>query len=117
LFDSALAKIFAPELLNRFDATIVFSPLMPEEMENIVALQLKVLQKKLETKGINLAFSKNVLKNIAKNAFDPSMGARPIRRYIQDHVESFIAELMLSKKIDRGFKGLVDLKNGELTIS
>ncbi len=117
LFDSALAKIFAPELLNRFDATIVFSPLMPEEMENIVALQLKVLQKKLETKGINLAFSKNVLKNIAKNAFDPSMGARPVRRYIQDHVESFIAELTLSKKIDRGFKGLVDLENGELTIS
>ncbi len=117
LFESVLLKIFPPELLNRFDSAIVFSPLTPSDVAQIVGLQLKILQKKLTGKGITLAFSNNVVEHIAKNAFDPSMGGRPVRRYIQDHIESFIAELLLSKKIGRGFKGLVDIKNNELIIS
>ena len=62
------------------------------------------------------SFSDAVIADIAQNAFDPTLGARPIRRYIQDHVEGFIAKLLLSKSLERGSNILIDFENGQLVV-
>ncbi|MCX6797458.1 MAG: AAA family ATPase [Candidatus Doudnabacteria bacterium] len=109
LFSQTLTQIFPPELLNRFDGIVVFSPLSPNEIEQVSLLQLEYLKKELLNKGVKAEFSGKVIKDIAQKAFDPQLGARPIRRYIQDHLESFVAKLLLSKKIARGSKISIDL--------
>ncbi len=116
LFSLTLSAIFPPELLNRFDGIIVFSPLSPGEVQQIAYLQLQNLTHQLLEKGIKLSFTQNVTKEIAEKAFDPLLGARPVRRYIQDHVESFIAKLLLSKKLPRGSSVVIDLEKGQLTV-
>ncbi len=116
LFSLTLVNIFPPELLNRFDGIILFSPLSPEEVKRVTFLQLQSLRQKLLEKGIKADFSENVIADIAKNAFDPSLGARPIRRYIQDHLEGFIAKLILSKQFARGSNVVIDIENGAFTI-
>ncbi|PIR96425.1 MAG: hypothetical protein COT92_01180 [Candidatus Doudnabacteria bacterium CG10_big_fil_rev_8_21_14_0_10_42_18] len=116
LFSLTLANIFPPELLNRFDGIIVFSPLAPAEVEQIALLQLQNLAAQLLIKGVKLSFTKNVANEIAQKAFDPLLGARPVRRYIQDHVESFIAKLILAKKLPRGSNVVVDLEKDKLVI-
>ncbi len=116
LFNKALTSIFPPELLNRFDGIILFSPLSAEEVEQITFLQLQYLTAKLKDKGVKIEFSPAVIKDISQKAFDPLLGARPIRRYIQDHVEGFIAKLLLAKKFERGTTAMVDMENGELIL-
>ena len=116
LFNSTLQKIFRPELLNRFDGVIIFTPLSKDEVERVAYLQLEYLRKQLREKGIKLDFTNNVLADISKNAYDPLLGGRPIRRYIQDHIEGFIAKLILSKKITRGSDLIVDLQDGKLVL-
>jgi ATP-dependent Clp protease ATP-binding subunit ClpB len=112
-----LLESYSPELLNRFDGIVLFSPLNPEEVEQITYLQLQYLKDRLRDKGIKVEFTDAVIKHVAQNAFDPMLGARPIRRYIQDFVESFVAKLLLSKKAQRGTELKVDIKDGELVIT
>lgn len=117
LFNHTLRQFFPPELLNRFDAVVVFSPLSQSEIEQVSLLQLQSLQKELLQKGIKANFTLNVARDIAQNAFDPSLGARPIRRYVQDHLESFIAKLLLQKKLKRGSIITIDFVDGDYRLS
>jgi ATP-dependent Clp protease ATP-binding subunit ClpC len=112
IFNQVLNNYFPPELLNRFDGVVLFSPLSTEEIEQITALQLNSLAETMLTKGIKVSFAPAVLQDISANAYDPLLGARPIRRYIQDHIESFIAKLLLSKKLPRGTEITIDFQNG-----
>jgi ATP-dependent Clp protease ATP-binding subunit ClpC len=116
LFNTQLLKIFRPELLNRFDGVIVFTPLSEKEIEKITYLQLEYLRQQLRNKGIKLEFTEAVIADIGKNAYNPLLGARPIRRYIQDHLEGFIAKLILSKQLSRGSNMQIDLQNGDLVL-
>jgi ATP-dependent Clp protease ATP-binding subunit ClpA len=116
LFSLTLTATFPPELLNRFDAIILFSSLDTEQIKQIAILQLQDLKQKLFEKGIKAEFSDNVVSDIAQNAFDPSLGARPIRRYIQDHLEGFVAKLILGKQLPRGANITIDLVDGQLTV-
>ena len=113
LFNQTLHQFFPPELLNRFDAVVVFSPLSQDEVEQVSLLQLQALQHDLLQKGVKATFTLNVARDVAKNAFDPSLGARPIRRYIQDHLESFVAKLLLQKKLKRGSIVTIDFVDNE----
>lgn len=117
LFNGPLMKILAPELLNRFDGVIVFEPLTPEEVKQVTQLQLGYLSQQLLEKGMKIRFSEAVASDVAKNAYDPTLGARPVRRYIQDHVEGFIAKLILQKELTRGSEATVDLRDGQLVLS
>ena len=117
LFDKTLNTYFAPELLNRFDGIILFSPLSENEFEQVSFLQLQYLQNELLKKGIKAQFTNNVVKDIAQKAYNPALGARPIRRYIQDHLESFVAKLILSKEISRGSQVTIDFKNNGYLIT
>ncbi len=116
LMDNILLNYFAPELINRFDGVILFTPLSPAEVEQIAGLQIKSLVKSLLDKGFKVTFGPALIKDIAEKAYDPLLGARPIRRYIQDHVEGVIAKLILAQQLKRGSSATVDLENGEIVV-
>jgi ATP-dependent Clp protease ATP-binding subunit ClpC len=117
LLEKILVNYYRPEFLNRFDAVILFKPLVPDEVVEITRLQLAAVTKNLLQKKIKLGFSEAALHKVATEAFDPLLGGRPIRRYIQDHVESVIAKLLLSKQLERGGDVTIDLNEAGEFIS
>lgn len=116
LVGSELLKTFRPELLNRFDSVIVFTPLTQTEIQQVALIHIQRLEQTLLEKGMEVAFTSAVLADIGQKSYNQSLGARPLRRYIQDHVESFIAKLILSKKIVRGSRVTIDIVDGKLTL-
>lgn len=117
LLDKILINYYRPEFLNRFDGVILFKPLVPEEVVQITRLQLASVTKNLFEKKIKLGFTDAAIQKVATEAFDPLLGGRPIRRYIQDHVESVIARLLLSKQLDRGGDVTIDVNEAGEFIS
>ena len=96
-----LVKYFRPELINRFDGVILFNPLKTNHVSEIVKLQLGKIGAKLQGQGINLRATPEGIEKIAKEAYDQTFGARPLRRYLQDHVENQIATWILSHDLSR----------------
>ncbi|MBI4054297.1 MAG: ATP-dependent Clp protease ATP-binding subunit [Candidatus Doudnabacteria bacterium] len=94
--------IFRPEFLNRFDATIIYRPLSEEQTEQVVELLLADLNRRLHPKDVTLRVTPELVKKIAQIGFDPQFGARPLRRVIQDRIETLIAKKLLSGEIQRG---------------
>lgn len=94
--------LFKPELLNRFDEVITFTPLGPVEIAQITTLLLDEIIKRMQEQDITLSFSDDVVKKIGAEGYDPQFGARPLRRYIQTTVEDTIARLKLEDKLARG---------------
>jgi len=86
--DKALKDTFRPEFLNRIDEIIIFSPLSKENMEEIVALQMKQVQDRLGEHGLHVELTPAALSWLATEGYDPAFGARPLRRALQKHVES-----------------------------
>ncbi len=109
-----MKKLFKPEFLNRVDEIIVFNPLGKNEIKKIVRLLLNTTKKKVDEKGYNIEFSEALIDRIADEGFDPVYGARPLRRYIQNRVETALAKEILSGKIVQGDRFLVDFENGEI---
>lgn len=98
-------NLLTPELVNRFDATVVYKPLTMDEVTKVTTLMLKDLAQKLkETKNIMLEITPGLAQKVATAGFDPQFGARPIRRYIQDHIEDQIAKMVISEKVKNGDK-------------
>ena len=108
-----LRQALRPELLNRFDDIIFFSPLTPEELAEIADLLLTELAKRLAEKNLNLQWSRQISMIIASKGQEPGMGARPLRRFIQDRIESNIAEEMIRGNIKPG--DIVTVKEAWLT--
>lgn len=94
--------IFRPELLNRFDDIITFSPLGGKELAQITNLLLKGLVKRLKDQDIDVSFDEKVIEKISREGSDEQFGARPLRRYIQDNIEDKLAQMKLSDNIKRG---------------
>jgi ATP-dependent Clp protease ATP-binding subunit ClpB len=94
--------IFKPELLNRFDAIVVFKPLSQNEITQIVNMLLSSFTKNLVEKDVKITFDQKVIAKIVTEGFDKDFGARPLRRFIQDNVEDTIAQKMLKDEIKRG---------------
>lgn len=90
---------FRPEFLNRIDETIIFKGLGIEEIKNIVRQLLKSLENKLKERKINFSITDSAAEFLAKTAYDPQFGARPLRRYIQKYVETEIAKIILKGEI------------------
>ena len=91
-----LKRTFSPEFLNRLDDVVVFHGLSEEEIQGIVGLQLRDVTESLAAKGINLVVSDSVRAFLAREGFDPTMGARPLRRAIRRYVEDPLAERLLA---------------------
>ncbi|MDR2825819.1 MAG: AAA family ATPase, partial [Deltaproteobacteria bacterium] len=115
--NSALTELrghFKPEFLNRIDEIVTFTPLSLEHIQKIVELLLEHLRTRLADRKINLGLSPEAAHYIAQNAYDPAYGARPLRRYIQQQVETPLAKKIISGEVDEGQKVQVVLKDEKL---
>lgn len=108
-----LKKTFKPEFLNRLDDIIVFNQLDQNDIEEIAKRMLKSLKKRTADLGIELDFTDNAITELAKEGFDKTYGARPLRRAIQSKIEDRLSELILDKTIGEGSKYTVDFSDGE----
>jgi len=97
--EDAARRAFRPELLNRFDAMIVFRSLGREEIGKIVQIELSGLYRRLSERGITLELSPEALDLVAKAGLDPAFGARPLRRAIERLVEDPLADDILRGRI------------------
>ncbi|MFZ4516017.1 MAG: ATP-dependent Clp protease ATP-binding subunit [Acidimicrobiia bacterium] len=109
-----LKRHFRPEFLNRIDDTIVFSELTQEEVTEIVDLFLKRVRTQLEGQGLGLEVTHDAKLLLAKLGYDPSLGARPLRRAIQRHMEDPLSERILWKEFHAGETIVVDAENDEI---
>lgn len=104
-----------PELINRIDDIIVFDPLSRDEVSQILDIQIHELEERLSEKSLSLSIKPAAREYLLDNGYDPSMGARPLRRIIQDEIEDQLASLILSGKCTSG-KVYVDLNDGKLVV-
>ncbi|MDP1546289.1 MAG: AAA family ATPase [Anaerolineales bacterium] len=107
--EKALKDAFRPEFLNRIDEIIMFSPLSLEQMEEIVVLQMKEVQERLNEHNISVELTDTARAWLAKEGYDPAFGARPLRRAIQKFVESPLSVELLSGKYKDGGTVIVDV--------
>ncbi len=106
-------KAFKPEFLNRIDDIIVFSRLNEENIKDITRLMLSTLTKRLENNDIQAEFTEDAVSLIAKEGFDPTYGARPLRRAIQSKIEDMLSEKIIDGSIRHGAKITIDAKDGQ----
>lgn len=107
---------FRPELINRFDAVVVFRPLTKENLLDIAQLLLSKLHKNLKEKGIEFVITEPLKEKIVELGYNPLYGAREMRRVIQDKVENVLAQALIAGKISGGNKVKVNPQNFELII-
>ncbi len=112
-----LQKAFRPELLNRIDATVVFHALQKEELHDIVELELRNVTKQMEEKGIKFEVSQAAKEWLGEKGYDEALGARPLRRLIQDTVEDKLSEAVLENRFSPGDVVIIDLADGEIVVT
>ncbi len=108
-----LKKYFKIEFLNRIDEFVVFNPLGPDEVKEIIELQLNEVKESLKDNNIEISWTLELVKFIFENGFSEELGARPLRRTIQRYVENRIADEIIAGKIKPGDRIIVDF-DGEV---
>jgi ATP-dependent Clp protease ATP-binding subunit ClpB len=111
----ALQTSFLPEFLNRIDETIIFHPLDQAQIRKIVALQVQRLGRQLQEHGMKLEVSEEAHDAIARDGYDPTYGARPLKRVIQQQIQNPLATEILKGRFGEGVVVRVDYRNGEFT--
>ncbi len=109
-----LKKTFRPEFLNRLDEIIIFRPLEEAQTLEIVKRMLEKVKNRLKERGISLTVSSEAEKHLASDGFDPTYGARPLRRAIQQQIEDGLSEEILSGNIALGDSVQAYIKNGKI---
>ncbi len=94
--------IYRPELLNRFDSTIIFEPLKLEEQGQVAGLMLKGLYERIKEKGYELTITRDLMDILVEKGYSPQFGARPMQRVLQDIVEEKVAQKIISGEVQRG---------------
>lgn len=115
--EEILHRTFKPEFLNRIDEIVYFNPLSKDVQLKIVDKMLHELQGRLEGQFYSVEFTDTLKKWILDSSYTPNFGARPIKRFIQDKVETALATSIIKGEIDTKNKFLVNEKNGQVTIS
>jgi ATP-dependent Clp protease ATP-binding subunit ClpB len=110
----ALSEYFRPEFLNRVDEVVEFEPLTREQLAEIVELQLERLHARLADRGIHLELTESAKETLADAGWDPTYGARPLKRALQRMVENPLAMRLLEGVFADGDRVRVDVQNGEL---
>ena len=110
-----LRQHFKPEFLNRVDETVLFKPLLPEQIGQIIDLQLRRLQKRLEERKITLELTEAAHEFIGDAAYDPHYGARPLKRYLQSHVETPLAKFIIGGQVRDDQRVVIDAAEDGLT--
>jgi len=113
--EEALRETFRPEFLNRIDEVVEFEPLTREQIGEIVELQLARLRARLAERGLSLELTDEAMEHLAEAGWDPTYGARPLKRAIQRQVENPLALRLLEGEFEEGDTVRVDVVDGELT--
>jgi len=113
LLDS-LKRVFRPEFINRLDSVIVFRSLNKDDIKQIVELELNKVSQRLVEHDLTLLPTPAALEMLAELGFDPEMGARPLRRVIQQKVEDRLSDALLSGEFKDGDALIVDVVEGEI---
>ena len=100
---------FRPEFLNRLDETILFKPLTKSDIGNIIHLLIEDINKRLSDREISIEMTSAAEEYVVEEGYDPIYGARPLKRFVQKHVETLVAKLILSDKIKAKDRIIVDL--------
>jgi ATP-dependent Clp protease ATP-binding subunit ClpB len=108
---------FKPEFINRVDESVVFHPLLAEQIQKIALIQVKALASRLNEREIRFSVSDEALGLISEAGFDPLFGARPLKRAIQQMIENPLANKILSNEFSAGDKITVTVENGELVFN
>ena len=106
---------FRPEFLNRLDETIMFRPLTKDNIYDIIDLLVADVNKRLKEKEISIALTEAAKNYIVDGGYDPMYGARPLKRYLQKHVETLAAKLMLQGNVGAQDMIVIDVVDGKLT--
>ncbi len=109
----ALKRTFKPEFINRLDGVIVFRSLNQEDIRKIVQLELDKVNARLVENNIRLRATEEALELISEEGYNPEMGARPLRRVIQQKIEDRLSDALLAKEFDEGQQILVDVETVE----
>ena len=109
-----LRDFFRPEFLNRIDETVIFNQLGKDAIASIVKLQLDRVQSRLDDRKIKLNFDQSAMDFLCEAGYDPDMGARPVKRAIQNYVENALAKALLSGKIAEGDEVEISCEGNEL---
>ncbi len=112
---SELRTHFRPEFLNRVDEIVLFKPLTLSEIKRIIDLQLKLLRLRLSERHLELELTEAAKDYIAREGYDPVYGARPLKRFLQRHLETALSRQILAGTIPEYSLVKVDLKKGQLT--
>ena len=110
-------RFFKPEFLNRIDSTVVFHQLAESEILSIVDLMMNQVRHELDDKQIGLELSEAAKQYLGEKGFDPVLGARPLRRLIQNEVEDQLSEELLAGRLGAGDVAFIDLEEGQITIT
>jgi ATP-dependent Clp protease ATP-binding subunit ClpA len=111
---AALHKAFKPEFLNRVDEMVVFHALTREDLKKIVTIQLGYLKARLSERHIQLELTDKALEWVVKSGYNPSFGARPLKRTIQQHIENQLGKMIIAGEVKEGDKVIVDAEADEL---
>jgi ATP-dependent Clp protease ATP-binding subunit ClpB len=111
-----LRRHFRPEFLNRVDETVVFHPLDTDQLTKIVEIQLERLRARLAERRITLAVSPAALRHLGERGYDPVYGARPLKRLIQQELETPLARQLVKGELRDGDTATVDVKNKGIVI-
>jgi len=115
--EEALRRFFRPEFLNRVDEVIIFEPLTEQELDRIVELMLAEVEERLSDRAITIEVTAAAKKALVKEGYDPTYGARPLRRVVERQVENALAKRILSGEIEEGARVVVDHAGEEYTFA
>ena len=107
---------FRPEFLNRLDETILFKPLRPQDITGIIDILLAELNERLAEKELHVSLTDAAKAFVTEQAYDPSFGARPLKRYLQKNVETLLAKKILRGDVHMGEEIVLDVKDDALYI-
>ncbi|MFL6260510.1 MAG: ATP-dependent Clp protease ATP-binding subunit ClpA [Thermoanaerobaculia bacterium] len=114
--DKAIERLFSPEFRNRLDARLRFNPLSPQVMERIVDKFIRELAAQLTEKSVKVELTEAARKLLAEKGFDPTFGARPLSRVIEEKVKRPLTDELLFGKLENGGTATVDAEGGEVVM-
>jgi len=106
--EGQLKNYFRPEFLNRIDDIVVFSPLTEAQIVKIIEISMRAIEERLDERNIRLELTDGAKKQIADDAYDPAYGARPVKRYLQKHIETELASMIIRGDVVDGSHVVID---------
>ncbi|TRW27028.1 ATP-dependent chaperone ClpB [Criibacterium bergeronii] len=115
--EQIMKRSFKPEFLNRIDDIIMFNPLTKEQLSSIIDLLFKEIQERLQDRQITISLTDAAKQFIADESYEPELGARPVKRYLQRNIETLIGKELIKGTITDGSNVNLDVKDGKIVIA